>query len=130
MTMRGSFMILYGAAIMTGLAVPDRAVQAQPADWTPKSCGAAPVAPKVDATDVRHFNASVDRVNAYEKAARTYAACVSGASGKEQSAISAEATARMHRVHDGAARIQKQISDEFSHLSAEMKKGHDHLATQ
>ncbi|MCE2577390.1 hypothetical protein [Gluconacetobacter entanii] len=136
MDMRGGFlargfMALCGVAALVGPMSPV-AVWAQPAagGWTPKGCGAAPVAPKVDSADVSRFNASVDRVNAYEKAARTYATCVAAASTKEQAAISADASARMHRVHESAAQVQKQVSDQFARLSAEMKKGHDHLAAR
>ena len=128
--MRGGIVTLCGIAAL-GCLLPLAAAWAQPAGgWTPRACGAAPVAPKVDSGDVARFNASVDRVNAYEKAARTYATCVAGASGREQAAISADASARMRRVHDSAALVQKQVSEQFARLSAEMKKGHDRLATR
>lgn len=136
MHMRGGFMAR-GFMALCGVAVlhcvlPFAAARAQPAagGWVPRGCGAAPVAPKVDSADVSRFNASVDRVNAYEKAARTYATCVSAASAKEQAAISADASARMHRVHDSATQVQKQVSEQFTRLSAEMKKSHDRLAAR
>lgn len=88
--------------------------------WTASKCGAEPQAPAVKAGTVAQYNESVDRVTAYEKAARTYNACVAAQANREETAISQDATARISHVHAGSAAVQSHIAASFQALSASL----------
>ncbi|WP_051378638.1 hypothetical protein [Derxia gummosa] len=45
-------------------------------DWQPSKCGARPEPPALDLRNADAFNKSVDGVNTYRQAARTYLDCV------------------------------------------------------
>lgn len=90
------------------------------AAWTASKCGAEPQAPAVKAATVAQYNESVDRVTAYEKAARAYNACVAAQANREETAISQEASARISHVHAGSAAVQSHIAASFQTLSANL----------
>lgn len=83
-------------------------------------CGKEPEVPSVTSTDAAHYNASVDRFQAYEKEARTYNACVSAQAQREESAISEEAREKIAKVHAVSAGVQQRIAGNFSHISAQL----------
>lgn len=112
-------------ACVTGLAAMVVSVPAHAAErgWVPSTCGAEPDAPAVDASSVEKYNASVDKVSAYEKAARTYNACVSKTAVKEETAISNEARDKIAHIHEGSSAVQQRISANFTQLTSALKAG-------
>ncbi|ACI52833.1 conserved hypothetical protein [Gluconacetobacter diazotrophicus PA1 5] len=119
--------------VMTSLGMTSvgmvAAARAADAPWSaPAACGQEPRPPVVDYTTAAHYNASVDAVTAYEKAARLYNGCVASAAGREEGAISAEARARMDRVHQGSLVVQQRIAGNFTRLSTELRDGAAHFA--
>mgnify|MGYP003362541075 FL=1 len=91
--------------------------------WVPAACGAEPDAPAVDVSSVEKYNASVDKVSAYEKAARAYNACVSKTAVKEETAISNEARDKIAYIHDGSTAVQQRIGANFTQLTTALKAG-------
>lgn len=91
--------------------------------WVPSACGAEPDAPVVDVSTVEKYNASVDKVSAYEKAARTYNACVSKTAVKEETAISNDARDKIAYIHDGSTTVQQRIGANFTQLTTALKAG-------
>lgn len=83
-------------------------------------CGAEPQAPSVKAGTVALYNDSVDRVTAYEKAARAYNSCVAAQANREETAISQDAAAKISRIHAGSAAVQTRIAASFQKLSADL----------
>ncbi|AAW61702.1 hypothetical protein [Gluconobacter oxydans] len=105
--------------VVAGIAGSGSASAAEAA-WTASKCGAEPQAPVVKAATVAQYNESVDRVTAYEKAARVYNACVAAQANREETAISQEASARISHVHAGSAAVQSHIAASFQTLSANL----------
>jgi|GEM_PF-3045404 len=93
---------------------------ASAAGWSAARCGREPQAPSVDGSSVAHYNASIDRVAAYEKAARAYSACVNQQASADQTAISNDARARMSAINAAASTVQRRIAGNFNALSAEL----------
>lgn len=91
--------------------------------WSAPVCGAEPTMPSLDVASVEHYNASVDKATAYQKAARAYNSCVSHAANKEETAISNEAREKIAYVHEGSQAVQKRIAANFTHMSATLKAG-------
>lgn len=91
------------------------------AAWTPFDCGKEPSAPSLDVSTVENYNSSVDKVAAYEKAARAYNSCVAKAAAKEETAISNEAKAKMEPYQEGSAAVQKRIAGNFTKYNTELK---------
>ncbi|WP_025885771.1 hypothetical protein [Asaia prunellae] len=91
-------------------------------------CGQEPSAPAVSASDTAHYNASVDKFQAYEKAARNYNSCVASAAQKEEQAISEEARDRIAKIHAVSTGVQQRIAANFSHMSAELTAAGKKLA--
>lgn len=117
---KGFFLVLGG--LLAGSAVADSgAAQAASGAWGAPVCGAEPAAPSVDVSSVERYNASVDKVTAYEKAARTYNTCVARAANKEETAISAEAREKIAHIHEGSSAVQKRIAGNFVHLTTALK---------
>lgn len=105
--------------VVAGIAGSGSASAAEAA-WTASKCGAEPQAPVVKAATVAQYNESVDRVTAYEKAARVYNACVAAQANREETAIGQEASARISHVHAGSAAVQSHIAASFQTLSANL----------
>ena len=97
------------------------AAPALAAGWSASSCGHEPAPPAVTGGSVDRYNASIDRVASYDKAARAYSDCVSRQSVAEQSAISSDARARMAAINQGAVSVQKRIGGNFAALSAQLR---------
>ncbi|RUT26587.1 hypothetical protein C0V97_04510 [Asaia sp. W19] len=91
-------------------------------------CGQEPSAPSIAATDTAHYNASVDKFQAYEKEARAYNSCVAAAAQKEEQAISEDARDRIAKIHAVSTGVQQRIAANFSHLSAELTAAGKKLA--
>ena len=91
------------------------------AGWTPAGCGREPVAPTVDTSTIDRYNASVDHVTAYEKAARTYNTCVSKAATLEQTAISNDARTRIDAIQAVSGGVQKRIAGNFAGLTTALR---------
>ncbi|WP_428375528.1 hypothetical protein [Lichenicoccus sp.] len=104
---------------LAGLIVPSPS-HAAPSGWTASGCGHEPAPPMVESESVEKYNASIDRVGAYDRAARAYSACVNHQAGGEQTAISNDARARMAVINAGAASVQKRIAGNFAALSAQL----------
>jgi maltooligosyltrehalose synthase len=81
-------------------------------------CGQEPAPPTVSGSDAAHYNASVDRFQAYEKEARAYNACVSAQATKEETAISEDARVRIAKIHAESVTVQQRIAANFAKLSA------------
>ena len=109
--------LLVFASLMTA-ANPALAAQA---GWSAPNCGREPAPPAVDAGSVDRYNASIDRVSAYDKAARAYSGCVSKQAVAEQSAISNDARLRMASINAGATSVQKRIAGNFGALAAQLR---------
>lgn len=120
---KGFFLVLGGLMVAATLADSGaaRAAGAAGAWAAPAACGAEPAAPSVDVSSVEHYNASVDKVTAYEKAARAYNTCVARSANKEETAISNEAREKIAHIHEGSATVQKRIAANFVHLTASLK---------
>ena len=115
-------------ALMCGLVlcrvpVPKDAAAAPGAGWSAAQCGREPAAPAVDTTTIDRYNASIDRVAAYERAARSYNACVARTATAEQTAISNEARARIDAIQAVSAGVQKRIAANFGALTAALRAG-------
>lgn len=91
------------------------------AGWGAPNCGHEPGPPAVEAGSVDRYNASIDRVSAYDKAARAYSACVSRQAIADQSAISNDARNRMAVINGAATAVQRRIASNFGALSAQLK---------
>ncbi len=104
---------------MAGMVAP-APTNAAASGWTASGCGHEPAAPAVESGSVEKYNASIDRVSAYDKAARAYSACVNRQAGSEQTAISNDARARMAVINAGAASVQHRIAGNFAALSAQL----------
>lgn len=117
--------IMWGSMVYNtaALAVTKQVKKADPHEWIATGCGDEPRIPKVDMSTVQRYNISVDKVGAYEKAARVYNSCVSKAALKEETEISNEARAKIAYVHEGSAAVQKRISSVFEELTADLKEG-------
>ncbi len=102
------------------VAMADTAPSHAAAGWTASGCGREPAPPAVESGSVSQYNSSIDKVSAYDKAARAYSACVNRQAGSEQTAISNEARARMAVINAGAASVQRRIAGNFSALSAQL----------
>lgn len=107
-----------GAAVVSLLLCAPAAF----ADPTAK-CGSEPEAPMISTKDASSFNASVDKFQAYEKAARAYNICVSKAASAEETAISNEARAKIAKVHSQSTDIQQRIAANFKKISGELQDG-------
>ncbi|EHH69365.1 hypothetical protein [Gluconobacter morbifer] len=116
--MSRSVIALCGLSLLAVLSTS--VVQAAESSWTAAKCGAEPQAPAIKAGTVAQYNDSVDRVTAYEKAARAYNACVSGQANREETAISQEASAKISHIHAGSAAVQGHIAASFQKLSTEL----------
>lgn len=91
------------------------------AGWSAPNCGHEPGPPPVEAGSVERYNASIDKVSAYDKAARAYSGCVSRQAVSEQSAISNDARSRMAAINNAATAVQKRIAANFGALSAQLR---------
>lgn len=115
-------------AMMCGLAacgatVPAIAAGGPGTGWSAAQCGREPAAPVVDTTTVDRYNSSVDRVTAYERAARSYNACVSRAATTEQTAISNDARLRIDAIQAVSGGVQKRIAANFAALTGAFRAG-------
>ncbi|MBO1325939.1 hypothetical protein K2X14_13410 [Acetobacter sp. TBRC 12305] len=115
--------LVASGAVVAGLELPGLVAPANAAErgWSATGCGDEPTAPTLDVSTVQHYNASVDQVDAYEKAARTYNACVTRAALKDETAISDEARQKIAYVHDSSAAIQARIASNFTRLTTALK---------
>lgn len=113
---KSPFSLTRGVALALVLAAAPLSARAY-ADPTAR-CGQEPDAPVITGGDTAHYNASVDRFSAYEKAARAYNACVSAQASKEETAISEDARARIAKVHATSVAVQQRIAANFAKLSA------------
>lgn len=89
--------------------------------WTAAGCGAEPSAPTLDVSSVDRYNASVDKAASYEKAARTYNACVAKEATRQQTVISNEAKTKMEHIQEGSSAVQKRIATNFSKFTTQLK---------
>ena len=103
---------------------------AAPSGWSAANCGHEPAPPSVDSGSVDRYNASIDRVSAYDKAARLYSACVTKQAVAEQTAISNDARTRMAAVNNAAASVQRRIAGNFNALSAQLKAAQQKLGAK
>jgi len=108
------------SAVLACLLLSGGSVSAAQAGWSAPNCGHEPPAPAVESSSVERYNASIDRVSAYDKAARAYSTCVSRQAVSEQSAISNDARARMATINNAANAVQKRIAGNFAALSAQL----------
>ena len=120
MVRKGVVLASIGGLVAVVMCAP---VHAAERSWLPASCGTEPAAPVVDVSSVEKYNASVDKVSAYEKAARTYNACVSKTAVKEETAISNEAREKIAYIHEGSAAVQQRIGASFTQLTTALKVG-------
>ena len=111
------------AAVHRPAAASPATPVAEGAAWNPSQCGREPVAPGVDTSTVDRYNASVDRVTLYEKAARTFNACVSKAATIQQTAISNEARTRIDAIQTVSGGVQKRIAGNFASLTTALRAG-------
>ena len=115
--------LMMGGRVACGATAPARAASGPGAGWSAAQCGREPAAPTVDTTTIDRYNASVDRVTAYERAARSYNGCVSKAATAEQTAISNDARVRIDAVQGVSSGVQKRIAANFSALTGALRAG-------
>ncbi|NHN89331.1 hypothetical protein [Acetobacter conturbans] len=116
--MRTTFAICFAASLtIAGVLAPAHAESL----WAASGCGAEPSAPSLDVSTVDHYNASVDKVASYEKAARAYNGCVSKEATHQQTAISTEAKAKMDHIQEGSSTVQKRIAGNFTKFNTQLK---------
>lgn len=113
--------------LSSSLVLGSLTVSAAMADPRAK-CGQEPSAPSVTANDTAHYNASVDKFQAYEKEARAYNSCVATQAQKEEQAISEDARDRIAKIHAVSTGVQQRIAANFSHISAELTTAGKKLA--
>ncbi len=113
--------------VLCRVPVPESAAAAVGAGWGAAQCGREPAAPAVDTTTIDRYNASIDRVAAYERAARSYNACVARTATTEQTAISNEARTRIDAIQAVSAGVQKRIAANFGALTAALRAGASRL---
>ncbi|MBV1836480.1 hypothetical protein [Acetobacter estunensis] len=89
--------------------------------WSAQGCGSEPSMPSLDVSSVERYNASIDKATTYEKAARTYNACVSREATKQQTAISNEAKVKMGHIQEGSSAVQKRIGANFTKIASQLK---------
>ncbi|QEO18014.1 hypothetical protein [Acetobacter vaccinii] len=121
--MRKGFVLAVGLLVSgpaLGVATPAHAAAH---GWTAAACGEEPAAPTVDVSTIEHYNISVDKVSAYEKAARAYNSCVAKTAVKEETIISNDARDKIAYVHEGSTTVQKRIAGNFSRLTTALKAG-------
>ncbi|MCT6880715.1 MAG: hypothetical protein M3Z67_09595 [Commensalibacter sp.] len=106
-----------GALFSMGM-IAATGVQAQ--GWEP-NCGGEPKAPAINVSSVENYNASVDRFKAYEKAARTYYACVVKQSNQKQAVISQKAKSEMEVYQKVSVEVHNRISGNFNKIDTELK---------
>ncbi|WP_026396428.1 hypothetical protein [Acetobacter nitrogenifigens] len=111
--------VFVALALVASLAVSN-AARADDA-WTASGCGSEPSAPSVDGSSVDRYNASIDRVSAYEKAARTYNSCVSKQANHDETVVSNEARDKIAHIHEGSVAVQKRIAANFTKMTAQLK---------
>ncbi|MBO1327670.1 hypothetical protein OQ496_04165 [Acetobacter suratthaniensis] len=119
--------LLAGVVLACGWSQNVTPVRAAGHVWTPQNCGEEPAAPAVDVSSVERYNASVDKVSAYQKEARAYNSCVVRSALHEETAISEDAKDRITFVHDSSAAVQKRIAANFEKLTATLKAGSTRL---
>lgn len=115
--------LLAGVVLACGWSQSVMPVRAAGHVWAPQNCGEEPAAPAVDVSSVERYNASVDKVSAYQKEARAYNSCVVRSALHEETAISEDAKDRITFVHDSSAAVQKRIAANFEKLTATLKAG-------
>ncbi len=120
MVRKGFLLASIGGLLAVVVCAPAHAAERS---WLPASCGTEPTAPAVDVSSVEKYNASVDKVSAYEKAARTYNACVSKTALKDETAISNEAREKIAYIHEGSTAVQQRIGANFTQLTTALKAG-------
>ncbi|MFT8418225.1 MAG: hypothetical protein ABF636_05240 [Acetobacter sp.] len=120
MVQKGFLLASFGGLVAMVTCVSAHAAERA---WVPAVCGVEPVAPTVDVSSVEKYNASVDKVSAYEKAARTYNACVSKVALKDETAISNEARDKIAYIHEGSTAVQQRIGANFTQLTTALKAG-------
>ena len=86
-------------------------------------CGHEPAPPQVDTATVQRYNVSVDQVTAYDRAARSYDACVSQQATAEQTRISSDARARIAAIQAASSEVQKRIAANFASLGDALRRG-------
>lgn len=98
--------------------------------WSASDCGKEPTPPTVDISSVEHYNTSVDKVMAYEKAARTYNACVASEATKAETAVSNDAKQQIDHIHAASVAVQKKLAANFVDLSGKLKAGSKKFSAQ
>jgi hypothetical protein len=77
--------------------------------WSASGCGAAPRQPHYDLSSRAAYNASVQQANAYQQAARDYAACVLKQAHEDETAVSRQAQDRIADIQTTAVGVQQEI---------------------
>lgn len=77
--------------------------------WRPSGCGAKPEAPTLNLKNVDVYNESVDGINAYNKAIRTYVDCLTQEANADLQAITTSANAAQADARATRERIQADI---------------------
>jgi hypothetical protein len=116
--------VLFGTQAATAATprAPRTAPAAAGAGWAAQGCGREPAVPAVEGGSVERYNASVDRVTEYDKAARAYNACVAKEATAEETAASEEARRRIAVVHAGSSAVRERIAANFTALSVQLKQ--------
>ena len=124
---KGLFLVAVMGAV-TVLPISAAVAHAAGGAWSAPDCGAEPAMPTLDVSSVEHYNASVDKATAYQKAARAYNTCVAKAANKQETAISNEAKEKIAYVHEGSLAVQKHIAANFTRMTATLKAGSSKFA--
>lgn len=95
-------------------------------DWT-TSCGSEPKVPSINVSNVSNYNASVDHLNNYNKAVRTYYACIVKQARAKQLAISQKAKSEMEAIQKTTTEINTHITSNLTKMRAEIVAGNKKL---
>ncbi|MCQ8241314.1 hypothetical protein [Rhizosaccharibacter radicis] len=98
--------------------------------WTASHCGQEPAPPRVEGGTVERYNASVDRVSAYDQAARSFNSCVSREAVAQQTAASEDARNRIAAIQAGSGAVRNRIAANFQSLSAQLKQANEKLGAK
>jgi hypothetical protein len=93
--------------LMAGLMLAPAVARAE--GWSPDGCGTAPKQPHYDLSSRVAYNASVQQANAYQQAARDYAACVLKQAHADETTISRQAQDRIADIQTTAVGVQQEI---------------------
>jgi hypothetical protein len=85
--------------------------------WTPSSCGAEPVAPTMDMSSEKAFNASLNTEEDYEKKNSDYVNCVIKEATTDQNAVASAANAIRQKRQTETDKVKADVDTGITKFS-------------